>query len=187
MKQLMLATLLLFPAAALAACPDNPPRTEAHARIMDKVSKAENEMESRLLTNELWEIWATAPDEVAQEILQRGMERRRSYDFAGAIDDFDTLVEYCPNYAEGYNQRAFVNFIRGDYALSLSDLNRALKITPDHIGALVGRALALMQLGRNREGQLVLRDALKLNPWLPERNRLVPLDDVEDTAPIKEL
>ena len=115
------------------------------------------------------------------------MERRAGYDFNGAIKDFDTLIEYCPNYAEGYNQRAFVNFIRGDYEISLADLDRAIEITPDHIGAITGRALALMQLGQNREGQLALREALLLNPWLPERNRLVPLDDVEDSAPAKEL
>jgi tetratricopeptide (TPR) repeat protein len=187
MKHILLATLLLSPAAAVATCPDNPPRTEAHETLMQGVAQAENEMEARLLTNQLWEIWSTAPDETAQEILQRGMERRAGYDFAGAIKDFDTLIEYCPDYAEGYNQRAFVNFIRGDYEISLADLDRAVEITPDHIGAVVGRALALMQLGRNREGQLALRDALKLNPWLPERNRIVPLTDVEDTAPTKEL
>lgn len=178
---------ILAPTLALAECSVNEPRTDAHARLMTEVSNAGNEMEARLLTNELWGIWATAPDETAQEILQRGMERRRSYDFAGAMKDFDTLIEYCPDYAEGYNQRAFVSFIRGDFEVSLADLDRAVEITPDHIGAVVGRALALMQIGRNREGQLALRDALLLNPWLPERNRLVPLDNVEDKIPAKDL
>ncbi len=179
--------IILAPTLAFANCPENAPRTEAHDRLMAEVRVAENEMEARLLTNELWEIWATAPNETAQEILQRGMERRRSYNFAGAVEDFDTLIEYCPNYAEGYNQRAFVNFIRGDYEVSLEDLNRAVEITPDHYAAVVGRALALMQLGRNKEGQIALREALELNPWLPERNRLVPLDEVEDKLPGQDL
>jgi tetratricopeptide (TPR) repeat protein len=178
---------ILAPTLAFADCPENVPRTDAHERLMAEVKLAENEMEARLLTNELWEVWATAPDETSQAILQRGMERRASYNFAGAIEDFDTLIEYCPNYAEGYNQRAFVSFIRGDWAVSLEDLERAIEITPDHIGAVVGRALALMQLGRNKEGQLALREALLLNPWLPERNRLVPLEDVEDKTPSKDL
>lgn len=154
---------------------------------MRDIATADNETDAQRLSNALWEIWITAPDQTAQEILRRGMERRSGYDFAGALKDFDALVDYCPKYAEGYNQRAFVNFLRGDFELSLADLERAIEITPDHIGALSGRALALMELGRTHEGQLALRDALKLNPWLPERHSLIPIDDIEDTAPIQEL
>lgn len=175
MRMIYLA-LILAPTQLLAACPEITERSERHLQLMEQVANAKDETMARELNNQLWEIWATAPDEMAQEILQRGMERRAAHDFASAVDDFDALVEYCPNYAEGYNQRAFVNFILGDYETSLTDLERALAITPDHIGALTGRALALMQLGRNDEGQAVLREALKLNPWLPERNRLEPLE-----------
>ncbi len=172
----VLIAAFFSPAIALADCPEVPDRSNRHTQLMQLVAEAPNETQAREWTNELWEIWATAPDETAQEILQRGMERRASYDFAGAIKDFDTLITYCPNYAEGYNQRAFVNFIVQDYELSLADLNRALAILPDHIGALTGKALALIQLGRDREGQIALRQAVALHPWLPERKRLVPLE-----------
>lgn len=147
---------------------------------MELVATASNESAAREYTNELWGIWATAPDDTAQEILDRGMTRRAAYDFAGALSDFDKLIEYCPDYAEGYNQRAFVNFIREDYTTALKDLDRAVALTPDHIGAVVGRALALIQLGRVREGQIALRKALLLNPWLPERNRVTPLPEREE-------
>lgn len=168
---------LIVPGMALAECPPVPERSERHTELMELISKAPNETQAREWSNELWEIWASAPDEVAQEILHRGMGRRASYNFAGAIEDFDRLIAYCPHYAEGYNQRAFVNFIRQDYAQSLEDLELALQLLPDHIGALTGKALTLIQLGREREGQIILRQALLLNPWLPERNRLLPLDD----------
>ncbi|MFY0690726.1 MAG: hypothetical protein JXR14_02250 [Paracoccaceae bacterium] len=171
----------MLPTAALAACPALPDRSARHIELMGLVAEASDEQTARGLNNELWEIWTTAPDEIAQELLKRGMGRRASYDFLGALQDFDKLVEYCPDYAEGYNQRAFVNFIRGDYPAALTDLDRALDRTPDHIGALSGKALTLLQMGKTREGQLVLRDALKLNPWLPERFQLAPLPDAEET------
>ncbi len=175
MMRLIFLLPIVFPLASLADCPPMPERSTRHTELMDLVATASNEMIARDYTNELWGIWATAPDATAQEILDRGMTRRASYDFTGAIEDFDKLIAYCPDYAEGYNQRAFVNFIRKDYSAALVDLDRAVELTPDHIGAIVGRALALMQLGQVRRGQIALRKALLLNPWLPERNRIIPL------------
>ena len=107
------------------------------------------------------------------------MAARGSYDFLGAIDAFDRLVEYCPDYAEGYNQRAFVNFLREDYEAALPDLDRALERSPRHVAALSGKALTLMGLGRGDEAQEVLREAVELNPWIPERGLLQELPGEE--------
>ena len=139
---------------------------------MAEVREAANEQDARLLTNELWALWATAPDEPAQELLDRGMQARASFDFLSALETFDRLVDYCPDYAEGYNQRAFVNFLRQDYEVALTDLDRALERRPNHVAALSGKALTLMGLGRHDEAQVVLREAIELNPWLPERGLL---------------
>lgn len=152
---------------------------------MEQVRTAETEAEAQELNNALWRIWTTAPDTIAQEMLDSGMSRRSSYDFLGALDDLGRLVDYCPDYAEGYNQRAFVHFLRQDFEAALTDLSRALEITPDHIGAASGLALTLLDIGREAEGQAALRYALSLNPWLPERFRLAPLET--ETMPETEL
>ncbi|MEL7462256.1 MAG: tetratricopeptide repeat protein, partial [Pseudomonadota bacterium] len=83
------------------------------------------------------------------------------------------LVDYCPDYAEGYNQRAFAAFLQADYDAALADLDLALDRSPTHLGALSGKALTLMGMGRNDIAQDVLREALALNPWLPERRFLI--------------
>ena len=67
------------------------------------------------------------------------MTARASYDFLNAIDAFDRLTEYCPDYAEGYNQRAFVNFMREDFPAALVDLDLALERRPTHVAALCGQ------------------------------------------------
>lgn len=110
-----------------------------------------------------------APDEAAQAALDAGLRARESYDFLGAIEEYDRLVSYCPTYAEGYNQRAFVAFLRQDYEAALTDLDTALDYSPRHVGAQSGRALTLLNLGRLAEARTQLLEALENNPWLSER------------------
>jgi tetratricopeptide (TPR) repeat protein len=172
MRQILAVLAALLAAPVFAECPPAPDIAEAQAALLAKAREAENEGQGRDILNELWKLWAMAPDEPAQELLDRGMSARSSYDFLGAIDALDRLVEYCPDYAEGYNQRAFVNFLRQDYEAALIDLDLALERAPEHVAALSGKALTLMGLGRHDEAQEVLREAVKLNPWIPERGML---------------
>jgi len=169
--------LALLPSIGLAACPDLPERSDRHSELLKLLASAPNQPAAEPLNRELWGIWTTAPDATAQEMLDSGMNRRGSYDYLGALEDFDRLVAYCPAYAEGYNQRAFIHYLREDYAASLEDLDATLAIMPDHVGALSGKALALFKLGRDRQGQLALRQALAFNPWLNERFLLKPLEE----------
>jgi tetratricopeptide (TPR) repeat protein len=169
---------LLVPAGALA-CPAPPDHRAALDELFAQVAQAETERDARLINNEMWGLWADAPDAHAQDLLDEGMARRASHDYDGAVAAFDALVAYCPDYAEGYNQRAFVNFIRQDYAAALPDLERALDLSPRHLGVLTGQAMTLMALERPGEAALVLRRALDLNPWLSERHLLPVLEQAE--------
>ena len=64
------------------------------------------------------------------------------------------LIADAPDFAEAYNQRAFIYFLQGRFAESAEDCQRVLARNPYHIGAIEG--LAKCQLSLNRP-----RDALK--------------------------
>lgn len=153
-----------------AVCPAAPDHAAEQAAVIAALKRTPNAQQAFPLSQRLWEMWTDAPDAKAQALLDDGMARREGYDFLGARDTFDTLVEYCPDYAEGYNQRAFASFLRQDYAAALYDLDKALTLNPEHIAALSGKGLTLMGLGRTDEAQEVLRAAVALNPWLKERS-----------------
>ena len=72
-------------------------------------------------------------------------------------------------------KRAFALFLKRDFDLALADLDRALERSPMHIAALSGKGLTLIGMGREDEGRAILREALELNPWLPERHLLTDM------------
>ena len=171
----------LFVIAFLAAspvfadCPSGPDVSSEEARLLAEVRVAPNELAAQRLSNALWALWVQAPDAKAQALLDTGMQAHRAFDHAAALSALDELIAYCPDYAEGYNQRAFVNYTRLNYDAAVADLDRALARNPAHTGALTGKALSLMGLERHDEAQRVLREALKVNPWLSERRFLTDL------------
>lgn len=162
------AVLAAVPAQS-AECPAAPDHSAPLEGLLTEVQAAETETQAREIANRMWEYWADAPDAQAQAILDRGMTKRSAFDFLGALTEFDQLIAYCPEYAEGYNQRAFVHYLRRDFAAALLDLDRALELSPRHVAAMSGRALSLYGLSRLGEAREALADALVLNPWLPER------------------
>jgi tetratricopeptide (TPR) repeat protein len=179
MKHIFFALVLSGPAVA-QGCPPAPDHASALRDLAAQAQAASDRAAGMAVSARMWALWADAPDDRAQEMLDRGMARREAYDFDAAMDAFNALVAYCPAYAEGYNQRAFVNFLRGDHAAALPDLDAALERQPLHVAALTGKALTLHALDRKGEAALALRAALRLNPWLSERSLLPMLEAEED-------
>ncbi|MEP2767629.1 MAG: tetratricopeptide repeat protein [Paracoccaceae bacterium] len=171
MRTFLLIACLASPAFA-ETCPAVPDHSIEIRSLLEEARGAANENEGRLASNKMWKVWLRAPDEAAQQVLDSGMSKRRSFNYAGAFEDFATLVNYCPNYAEGYNQRAFISFLREDFPRALIDLDKALELLPNHVAAQSGRALTLMNLGRLEEAREQLLAAVKNNPWLSERTLL---------------
>lgn len=143
------------------------------AKLLLELREADTEAAAQTINSALWQLWLKAPDPEAQGMLDRGIQLIRYADYDQAEAELSGLIAYCPDYAEGYNQRAFAAFLKADYESALEDLERALERSPTHLGALSGKALTLMGMGRNEIAQDVLREALALNPWLPERRFLI--------------
>ena len=179
MRRALILLACLAAAPAVADCPEAPDIAADEDRLFDRVQAAPDAATAQDLTSRLWELWTLAPDARAQALLDEGMERREAYDFDAADAALDELTAYCPDYAEGWNQSAFVAFLRLDYGGAIEDLDRALALNPRHVGALSGKALSLMALGRRQAAEGVLREAVRLHPWLPER-RMLPEPPGED-------
>jgi tetratricopeptide (TPR) repeat protein len=159
--------LICSPAFA-SDCPAPADITAELAALFEKSRSADGFRQGQAVSDEMWQVWLRAPDAAAQEVLDRGMRKRDAYDFVGALADFDRLTVYCPTYAEGFNQRAYIYYLRKDYDAALVDLDIALKLQPLHVAAQSGRALTLMKLGRISEARAQMLIAVDNHPWLSE-------------------
>ncbi|MEM6375759.1 MAG: hypothetical protein AAF686_05920, partial [Pseudomonadota bacterium] len=147
MKYAIIALLAAGPAFA-TACPEPPDHAFALSKLIKQAREADNSRDGRVLSGQMWELWADAPDAQAQDLLDEAMSRREAFDYDGAMLAAEALIEYCPDYAEGYNQRAFIHYLRENYDAALPDLDRTIELSPRHVAARAGQALTLAALGR---------------------------------------
>jgi tetratricopeptide (TPR) repeat protein len=164
------AIILSFLAAPVfAECSTGADYSQEVGQIVGQMQAAPDEGAARILASKMWDIWLDAPDELAQSMLDEGLALLQMGDHTRSRAVLGELVDYCPAYPEGYNQRAFAAFLQGDYAAALIDLDAAIALQPVHLGALTGKAMTLIAMERRDEAQGVLRTALAINPWLSER------------------
>lgn len=163
---------LLFPLAAVAqSCPPNPVQPEKTA-LFAALAASPDAMAAAFIASRLWSLWRTAPDAKAQDLLDRGMAMREAFDFAESILILNELITYCPDYPEGYNQRAYTSYLSRDFQGSLDDIDIVLRSEPKHFGALSGMALVQANMGDTGAAKLTILEAIKVHPWLNERQLL---------------
>jgi len=148
-------------------------RAAERERLFAALASARSSEEAGAIAFQIWALWFRAPNAEARDLMDQAMERRRVYDFSGALAILDKLVALTPDWAEAWNQRATIRFLKEDYDGSLADIERVLNLEPKHFGALAGQALILMRYGRFDTAQSVLRKAIEINPFLAERGLLV--------------
>ena len=149
-------------------------------RLFKALKTAKTEREGRLAENAIWNWWLDqAPTLEVREAIDHGMKRREAYDFEAAEEALDKAVEQAPDYAEGWNQRAFVRFLRDNIDGSLSDLEKAVELDPDHFAAWSGMYHVLIRMGRPEVAVAALSRAVTIHPWLKERGMLPPDPDAK--------
>ena len=116
----------------------------------------------------IWECWLQIDDADAAEHLERGMQAMARRDWERALAAFDRLVATSPGFAEGWNKRATVHWLRGDHAASVRDIERTLALEPRHFGALSGLAMIHEAAGHTFEALDALDRLAEIHPRLPQ-------------------
>lgn len=119
---------------------------------------------AELAENALWSLWLRSADMALCAQLCQAIRLCEKDDCDEALEIFNSIIEECPNFAEAYNQRAIVKFIKSDYVGAVADYLQAVALNPVHFGALAGVGHCYAAMGRHRDAMNVYRQVLEIHP-----------------------
>ncbi|MFL2855308.1 MAG: tetratricopeptide repeat protein [Pseudohongiellaceae bacterium] len=159
---LLLASFFLFPASLLADQTD-----ERLDGLFSTLLVSIDLTTLRATENEIWEIWFEHPNDNVEQLMQLGVTRMNYNRYADAMLIFSQLIENFPDYAEGWNRRATLHYILGNYEESIADIEQVLDLEPRHFGALSGLGLVYLQQEQLRKAKQAFENLIDVHPNSP--------------------
>ena len=93
-----------------------------------------------------------------------GTKHMSNGNYIAAYSIFTKIIEKDPKWAEGWNKRATVSFLMGNYENSLKDIDETLLREPRHFGALSGLGMIYVRLGDPESALKAYEDLLYIFP-----------------------
>ena len=131
------------------------------------------ETEARALEKRIWKIWLESGDTLVDQLMVGGVEAMGGGDYETALTAFNSIVEDAPDFAEGWNKRATLYWLLGDFEKSIDDINQTLALEPRHFGALAGLAMIHEAQRRPLDSLRAFKRALKLYPAMPNASKRI--------------
>lgn len=132
--------------------------------LFDQLQSVESDDAARSIEAQIWNIWYEHPDTAVVLLMRQGRDAMRRQDYPTALRAFDQVVIIDPEFAEGWNARATLYYLTGDFDDSLSDIDKVLALEPRHFGALSGRGLVYVALDKWELALGSFEEALVVNP-----------------------
>jgi len=114
----------------------------------------------------LWEVWSRSGNEDVDHLLRAGIAEMQHGQLEASIDTFSEVIRRQPDFAEGWNKRATVYYLVGEYRKSAADCDEVLKRNPSHFGALSGYGMIWLRLDDPARALERFEQALTVNPNL---------------------
>ena len=170
--------VLVFAAATPPTHGQNEREAAARDKQLAQLNAPPDEAAARAITDQIWIYWTTPADPALATRMRDVLVLRQRADFPAVIAALDDIIADYPSYAEGWNQRATIYYLLGNYERSLADIEKVLEFEPRHFGALVGRAVIYKTQGKQALAVKDMAAALAIHPFLAERALFPELDDL---------
>ena len=126
-----------------------------------------------LAEQSLWQVWSRSGDAEVDDLLARGIAQMTTGDGTSAVETFTRVIERRPDFAEGWNKRATIHYLMGEYRKSLADCDEVMKRNPYHFGALSGYGLIYLRLDQPARALEYFERALAVNPNMDQMRQTV--------------
>lgn len=165
----------IFPGAKPPGAPGKPGQQEAKpvpqdrdallAELYTHLGQAHDATEAAPIAEAIEALWQQSGSDTIGVLMGRSAKALNDKKNDLALQFLDAVVELAPDYAEGWNRRAYAYFLQNNYEAAVGDLRRALALDPQHFKALDGLARILRETGQKKAALKAYKEILKINPY----------------------
>ena len=152
---------------------DKMPQTaDEKAKVLNDLyahlATANDEQSAKSISETIERLWLQSGSETINLLMERSAELpsppRMQTSPCGLLD---YVVELAPDYAEGFNRRAYVHFSQNNLESAVGDLRRTLALEPNHFKALDGLGQIWREHGNKKGALRVIKQLLEIHPNWP--------------------
>ena len=121
----------------------------------------------------MWQVWSRSGDATIDRLFETGVAQMQASQGEQAVETFSEIIRRRPDFAEGWNKRATVYYLMGEYQKSLADCDEVMKRNPYHFGALSGYGMIYIELDQPATALQYFERALAVNPNLESTRRYI--------------
>lgn len=148
--------------------PQNPEEAKIVVRkLFGGLSKMEDPSLAQKVMATIERIWRMPGGDTVNLLMDRASDAADKNNTDLALKLLDAALDLAPDYAEAWNRRAFVHYLKGDTERALGDLRRTLALEPKHFKALQGLAKILDEQGQKKGALKAMEELYKVNPTTP--------------------
>jgi tetratricopeptide (TPR) repeat protein len=154
------------PAKQQSAKPVPQDRDGLLAELYMHLGQAQDASQAAPIAETIEGLWLQSGSDTIGVLMGRSAKAINDQKNALALQLLDAVVELAPDYAEGWNRRAYVYYLQNDFEHAIGDLRRALALEPNHFKALEGLARILRESGQKKSALEAYKQILRINPYL---------------------
>lgn len=165
MRRFLLSVLVLggLVAGPVHAQSAEPSRLDT---LFQKLKRERNEIAAERISASIQSEWSRSGSATIDLLMGWAGTAIEKKKFDAALDFLDQVIVLKPDYAEGWNRRATLHYLQGNYSKSMSDIQRTLRLEPRHFGALSGMAAIFEATDSKQKALDAYMRALEIYPMM---------------------
>lgn len=143
---------------------DKPVQQVSLDELFSRLKLEEDERKAKIIERAIWNRWTQSGSETIDLLMNWSALAMKEKKWSTAFDLLDQVVVLAPQYAEGWNRRATLNYLRSQYGRSIHDIEQVLKLETRHFGAMAGLGNILQKLDDDESALEMWKNVLEVYP-----------------------